>query len=141
MEQKEISIQTIEKFFQFLFSRCNAVLRLAEIRVSDYEPLKREYNDFLDRLLTSSQINKNVKESIIQQRNKISEIEKIEAKEKVMKDGLNIVGKIIMYASAALTGFGVSVSGNNSSEQRRTMTEEIRNNLSHLQFLIGNNSK
>jgi len=39
--------------------------------------------------------------------------------------------------TATFTGFVVAVIGKNASEARRTMIEEIRNNLSHTQFLFG----
>lgn len=71
---------------------------------------------------------------------RISEIEKSEAKKKVLKDGMNVVSRVVMVLSGIFTGLGVSVTGNNASEKRRTMIEEIRNNLSQIQFLLGNPS-
>jgi len=137
MKEKEFSMQTAGKYLDFLFEKCTTVLSLPEIRDSDYEPLKREYNDFLDRIINSDQFNQSIKENIAQQRNKIKEIGNIESKKKILKDGFNIIGIIIMFLTAAFTGFGAAVSGKNASEARRSMIEEIRNNLSHTQFLFG----
>lgn len=64
-------------------------------------------------------------------------IENSEKQQKVLKDGVNILGFIIMYLSAFLTGFGVSAVGKNASVQRRNMIDEMRNTLSHIQFLLG----
>ncbi len=136
MEQKELSIETADKYLQFLFQRCNTILLSSEIKIFDYKPLKREYNDFQDRICASNQFSKDLKDFIIQQREKMVKIENSEKQKKVLKDGVNIISIIIMYLTAFLTGFGVSVTGKNASEQRRTMIEEIRNTLSHIQFLL-----
>jgi hypothetical protein len=36
-----------------------------EIKLTDYEPFKREYNDFLDRMLKSTDFEKHIKENIV----------------------------------------------------------------------------
>jgi hypothetical protein len=137
MEQKELSIETADKYLQFLFEKCNSMLLFSEIKISDYEPLKREYNDFQDRLCKSTRFSQELKNFIILQRNKMAKIEHSEKQKKVLKDGVNVMSIIFMFISALFTGFGVSVTNKNASEQRRTMIEEIRNNLSHIQFLMG----
>jgi hypothetical protein len=49
---------------------------------------------------------------------------------------MNIVSRVVMVLSAIFTGLGVSITGNNASEKRRTLIDEIRNDLSQLQFLL-----
>jgi uncharacterized membrane protein len=139
MDQNLLSTETCHKDLQFLSQRCDSILLLSEIKISDYEHLKQEYNDFLDRIMKSTDFEQNIKEKIVRQRIRISEIEKSEATRKVLKDGMNIVSKVVMYLSGVFS-LGISVAGNNTSEKRRTIIEEIRNNLSQIQFLLGNPS-
>lgn len=65
MNQSQRSTESCHKYQHFLFQRCDSMLISPEIKLTDYEPFKREYNDFLDRMLKSTDFEKHIKENIV----------------------------------------------------------------------------